>query len=103
AGYMRAAELFMWAQPFNAEVAAAVGLVTRVVPDAELSATATQTAEKLAAKPIGALRATKKLLRASSREQTEQAIKAETEQFSSRVRSAEVKEVFTAFLEKRPP
>jgi enoyl-CoA hydratase/carnithine racemase len=102
-GYLRAAELFMLAQPFNAEQAAAIGLVTRVVPDAELLTTATQTAEKLAAKPIGALRATKKLLRGSSREQIEQAIKVETEEFSSRVRSAEVKEVLTAFMEKRPP
>jgi enoyl-CoA hydratase/carnithine racemase len=102
-GYIRAAELFMLGQPFNAELAAAIGLVTRVVPDAELLATATQTAEKLAAKPIGALRASKKLLRGSSREQLEQSIKAETEEFSSRVRSAEVKEVLTAFMEKRPP
>jgi len=102
-GYVRAAELFMLGQPFNAELAAAIGLVTRVVPDAELSDTATHTAEKLAAKPIGALRATKKLLRGSSREQLEQSIKAETEEFSSRVRSAEVKEVLTAFMEKRPP
>ena len=102
-GYLRAAELFMLAQPFNAEQAAAIGLVTRVVPDAELLTTATQTAEKLAAKPIGALRATKKLLTGSSREQIEQAIKVETEEFSSRVRSAEVKEVLTAFMEKRPP
>jgi len=102
-GYLRAAELFMLGQPFSAEVAAEVGLVTRVVPDAELSATVTQTAEKLAAKPSGALRATKKLLRQSSRQQIDQAITAEQEEFASRVRSAEVKEVFTAFLEKRPP
>ena len=102
-GYIRAAELFMLAQPFNAELAAAIGLVTRVVPDDELSVIASQTAEKLAAKPIGALRASKKLLRGSSREQVEQAIKAETVEFSSRVRSVEVKEVLTAFMEKRPP
>lgn len=102
-GYVRAAELFMLGQPFSAELAASIGLVTRVVPDAELSATANQTAEKLAAKPIGALRATKKLLRSSSREQVEHAIKAEIEQFSARVRSAEVREVLTAFMEKRAP
>jgi enoyl-CoA hydratase/carnithine racemase len=102
-GYIRAAELFMLGQPFSAELAAEIGLVTRIVPDAELSDTATHTAEKLAAKPIGALRATKKLLRGTSREQLEQSIKAETEEFSSRVRSAEVKEVLTAFMEKRPP
>ncbi|HET9711328.1 MAG TPA: enoyl-CoA hydratase [Pyrinomonadaceae bacterium] len=102
-GYIRAAELFLLGQTFSGEVAAQIGLVTRVVPDAELSATATETAEKLAAKPIGALRATKRLLKQSSREQIEQAIKAEVVEFSSRVRSAEVKEVLTAFLEKRPP
>ena len=102
-GYLRAAELFLLGQPFKAELAAEIGLVTQVVPDAELSMTVTQAAEKLAAKPIGALRATKKLLRESSRQQIDQAIKAELEEFSTRVRSEEVKEVFTAFLEKRPP
>ena len=102
-GYLRAAELFMLGQPFKAELAAEIGLVTRVVPDSELSATANKTAEKLAAKPIGALRATKKLLKRSSRQQVEEAIQAEVEEFSTRVRSAEVREVFTAFLEKRPP
>jgi enoyl-CoA hydratase/carnithine racemase len=102
-GYLRAAEVFMLGQPFKAELAAEIGLVTRVVPDSELSATATETAEKLAAKPIGALRAIKKLLKSSQREQIEQAIKLEVEEFSTRVRSAEVREVFTAFLEKRPP
>lgn len=102
-GYLRAAELFMLGQPFGPELAAELGLVTRVVPDSELLATATETAEKLAAKPIGALRASKRLLRRSSREQVEQAMKAEVEEFASRVRSAEVKEVLTAFIEKRPP
>jgi enoyl-CoA hydratase/carnithine racemase len=102
-GYLRAAELFMLGQPFNAELAAKIGLVTRVVPDSELSATAKEIAEKLAAKPIGALRATKRLLKRSSREQVEKAIQAEVEEFSTRVRSAEVREVFTAFLEKRAP
>lgn len=102
-GYLRAAELFMLGQPFKAELAAEIGLVTQVVPDAELSVTATKTAERLAAKPIGALRAIKKLLQSSQRGQIEQAIKLEVEEFSTRVRSAEVREVFTAFLEKRPP
>src|SRR5262245_24589263 len=102
-GYIGAAELFMLGEPFSAETAAAMGLVTRVVPDAELSKAATETAEKLAAKPTGALRASKKLLRQSSRQQIDQAIKAETEEFAARVRSAEGKEILTAFVEKRPP
>jgi hypothetical protein len=35
--------------------------------------------------------------------QLEQAAKLENEEFSVRVRSADAKEAFTAFIEKRPP
>ena len=73
------------------------------MPDEQLLATATETAEELAAKPPGALQAMKKLLKRSVREATEPAANAETEEFSARVRSAEAKEAFTAFIEKRPP
>ena len=103
AGHIRAAELFMLGQPFDATVAREIGLVTRVVPDDKLAATATETAEKLAAKPPGVLQAIKQLMRRAPREQIEQAIKVENEEFSSRLRSPVTKEVFTAFIEKRPP
>jgi len=102
-GYLRAAELILLGQPFDAKVAAEIGLVTRVVPDEKLLATATETAQKLAAKPPAALRACKRLIKHSQREQIAQAIKVENEEFASRVRSAEAKEAFTAFLEKRAP
>jgi hypothetical protein len=42
-------------------------------------------------------------MKRSSREQIEQAMKVEGEEFASRVRSAEAREAFTAFIEKRPP
>jgi enoyl-CoA hydratase/carnithine racemase len=103
AGHLRAAELIMLGQPFDARHAAEIGLVTRVVPDDAVLATATETAEKLAAKPPAALQASKRLLKRFPREQIAQAIKAENEQFAARVRSAEAKEAFTAFIEKRPP
>jgi enoyl-CoA hydratase/carnithine racemase len=102
-GYIRAAELILLGLPFDARRAAELGLVTRVVPDQELLATATETAQKLAEKPAGALQACKRLMKRSSREQIEQAMKVEGEEFASRVRSAEAREAFTAFLEKRPP
>ncbi len=79
------------------------GLVTQVVPDQNLLATANETAQKLAAKPPGALQACKRLMKGPMREQLEQAVKRENEEFSAHVRSAEAKEAFTAFLEKRPP
>ena len=101
-GHLRAAELILLGLPFDARRAAELGLVTRVVSDEKLMATATETANKLAQKPIGALRASKRLLKLSSREQLEQAIKLEGEEFALRVRSAEAREAFTAFIEKRP-
>src|SRR5438309_8865360 len=102
-GHIRAAELILLGLPFDARRAVELGLVTRVVPDKELLATATETAEKLAEKPAGALQACKRLMKRSSREQIEQAMKVEGEEFASRMRSAEAREAFTAFLEKRPP
>jgi enoyl-CoA hydratase/carnithine racemase len=103
AGYLRAAELILTGQSFDAREAAQLGVVTRVVPNQELLATATDTAQKLAQKPPAALRACKRLMKQSTREQLEQAVRRENEQFSERVRSAEAKEAFTAFLEKRRP
>jgi enoyl-CoA hydratase/carnithine racemase len=102
-GYLRAAELIQLGQPFDAKRAAELGLVTRVVPDQTLLASATETAQKLAEKPAGALQACKRLMRQPFRQQLEEAAKSENEEFSSRVNSADAKEAFTAFLEKRPP
>jgi enoyl-CoA hydratase/carnithine racemase len=102
-GHLRAAELILLGLPFDARRAADLGLVTRVVPDRELLATATETARVLAAKPAGALRASKRLLKRPFREQITAAMKAENEEFSAQVRSAEAGEAFSAFLEKRAP
>ena len=102
-GYLRAAELYLLGEPFGAARAAELGLVTRVVPDAHLFATALETAKKLAAKPGGALRANKRLLKQGFIDQVKAAIAVEGQEFSERVRSAEAKEALSAFLEKRPP
>jgi len=102
-GYIRAAELFMLGQPFDAKVASEIGLVTRVVPDDQLAEIANETAKKLAAKPSSSLREIKRLLKRSSRDEVEEAVKIEGAEFFSRLSSPEAKEAFTAFLEKRPP
>jgi len=102
-GYLRAAELILLGQPFDAHRASELGLVTRVLPDQDLLAAATKTASALAEKPPGALQSCKRLMRSSTREQLERAVKLELQEFSERVRSAEAKEAFTAFIEKRKP
>jgi enoyl-CoA hydratase/carnithine racemase len=102
-GYLRAAELIQLGHRFDAQRAAELGLVTRVVPDQELLATAAETAQELAEKPAGALQASKRLMRQLVRPQLEQAAKLENEEYAVRLRSADAKEAVTAFLEKRPP
>src|ERR1700726_1209586 len=102
-GHLRAAELILLGLPFDAKRAAELGLVTRVVSDQILLATVAETAQKLAAKPVGALQASKRLLKRSVDEQIKAAMKAENEEFSVQVRSEDAREAFAAFLEKRPP
>jgi enoyl-CoA hydratase/carnithine racemase len=102
-GHIRAAELILLGLPFDARRAADLGFVTRVVADQDLLATASDTARTLAAKPAGALQASKRLLKQPFRDQIKAAMKAENEEFSVQVRSDDAKEAFTAFLEKRRP
>jgi enoyl-CoA hydratase/carnithine racemase len=102
-GYLRAADLYLLGERFDAARAAELGLVTRVVPDRDLLATAGETARKLAAKPGDALRDSKRLLKQGSIDQVKAAIKLEMQSFSEHVRSADAKEALSAFLEKRPP
>src|SRR5215467_13101161 len=84
-GHLRAAELFLLGEPFTATRAAELGLVTRVVADRDLLATATETAQKLAAKPTRALRASKRLLKQASIGQLrEAALKIEPQEFFER-------------------
>jgi len=56
---------------------------------------------RLAEKPAAAVQACKRLLKQPFRQQLEQAVKFENEEFAARVRSDEAKEVFTAFFAKR--
>jgi enoyl-CoA hydratase/carnithine racemase len=102
-GYLQAAELILLGEPFNAARAKELGLVTAVVPDPNVWDQAFGIAMKLARKPAEALRACKKLLKAPDREGMSQAASRELSEFAVRVRSAEAKEAFTAFLEKRKP
>lgn len=102
-GYVRAAELMLLGQLFDAPQAAELGFATRVLPDERLLITATETAQKLAQQPAGALQASKRLMKWSMRQQVEDAIRAENEELAWRVRSPEAREAMSAFLEKPQP
>ena len=102
-GYIAAAELFLLGIPFYARRAVEIGMVTHVVSLDEVLATAMETAHALAEKPSDALQAGKRLLKRWSREQTEAAVKIESQEFGARVRSDEAHEAMSAFLQKRRP
>jgi enoyl-CoA hydratase/carnithine racemase len=103
AGYLQAAELLLLGESFTAQRALELGLVTRVVPDADLLATATTTAQKLAAKPHGALLASKRLIKQASLAPLIEAVSNECQEFIERLSSADAREALSAFLEKRAP
>jgi enoyl-CoA hydratase/carnithine racemase len=102
-GYGRAAELILLGRPFDASRAAELGLVTQVVPNDRLLATAIETARTLAAKPSVALQACKRLMKDAIRQQLQEAVKVENEEFAARVTSDEAKDAFRAFFAKRQP
>lgn len=101
-GPQRAAKHLLLCDPFDAQTAFSYGLVSEIVPREALSARMNEIAGRLAAKPPEAIRITKSLLRADE-EPVGDRIKRESAYFGERLQSAEAKEVFTAFLEKRPP
>ncbi|GLQ91059.1 enoyl-CoA hydratase-related protein [Dyella acidisoli] len=102
-GYLAAAELVLLAQPFDARRAAELGFVTRVVAEADLMATALDTAHKLTRQPAGAVCASKRLMRRTLSAQMAAVAELEFQEYASRLQSGDAKEAITAFLEKRKP
>jgi len=103
AGYQRAAELLLLGQPFTAQKAHEVGIVTAVVPQENLMEEARKAAAQLASLPPESLRLTKRLLKKRHGAAIGEAIAEETKIFSERLSSPEAKEAMSAFLEKRKP
>jgi enoyl-CoA hydratase/carnithine racemase len=102
-GYHRAAEALLLGEPFMAEAALEVGLVNRIVPPTEVNGMAQAQARKLAAKPLGSLVETKRLMKKGQMAQVLAQMAEEGESFARLLQEPAAKEAFTAFLEKRKP
>ncbi|WP_349827301.1 enoyl-CoA hydratase-related protein [Brevibacterium litoralis] len=100
-GHARAFAMFALGEPLDAQSALEAGVANAVVPAAELHDRAATVAAALAAKPAGSLRATKQLMREPERLLAQ--IEKESAVFEERLGSAEAKEAFAAFAEKRRP
>jgi len=103
AGYQRAAELLLLGQPFTAEKACEAGIVTDVVPEAELLQRALKAATQLAELPPESIRLTKRLMKSVHGEAVKRQVGEESRLFVERLSSPEAKEAMNAFLEKRKP
>ena len=80
-----------------------MGLISRIVPPSEAAALAQRQAQKLAAKPLGSLVETKRLMKLGQVEVVAQRIELEAKSFGRMLAEPAAREAFTAFMEKRKP
>jgi enoyl-CoA hydratase/carnithine racemase len=88
-------------EPLSARDALTLGLANKVVPLADLDETARDFARRLSRQPIGAVVATKMLMREVAA--MESRIERESREFVARLGTADAREAFAAFGERREP
>ncbi len=102
-GMSRASEMSFTGETIDAELAATWGLVSRVVPAADLLAAANELAQRIAANPPQAVRLTKRLLREAMNTRLDTLLEMAAAFQSLSHQTADHKEAVAAFLGKRPP
>ena len=102
-GRSRALELIATGRMVAAEEAAAIGMVDRVVPHAELPSATGELASAMAAAPPAVLADVKKALRDSEANDLRAQLALESEHQVRAFLSADAAEGMSAFFEKRPP
>jgi len=101
-GYYKAAELVLTGRTMDAGEAERAGLVSRVVPAAELLQEAAKVADTIASKSLPVVYAAKESLRASQETTAAEGLRFEKQVFSSLFALDDQKEGMAAFREKRP-
>ena len=101
AGRRRAARYLLLAEPFGADEAEAIGLVSHRAAPGELDRKLRDVVAALLAKPSEALCLTQGLLRLGTRDEILERMKQESSLFAERLTSDEVKQAISAFFEKR--
>ena len=102
-GLRRAQELALTNRRVSAEEAAAMGLITRVVPKGTLAQEVDAVANLLARSAVGALGRTKRLLLASGDATLEEQLEAESDNIVRQGSTVESRTGIAAFIERREP
>jgi enoyl-CoA hydratase/carnithine racemase len=102
-GHVKATELLLLGDPFTGPQAVEFGIANAVLPAAEVVSHARRMAERFTQLPPGAVKDSKRLMRAPAAEQVMSVIQSEAALFGQRLRSPEAREAFQAFFEKRKP
>ncbi len=103
AGFHKAAEKLLLAEPISAEEALEMKIVNRILPPGEVLDHAIRQAERFSVLPPASVRETKRLMKSSWRAMTEKLIVEEAKSFGTMLRSEEAKEAFSAFFDRRKP
>ena len=101
-GHAKAAAMLLLGEPMDAQAADRAGLLTAIVPAETLIDHARAKALALTTKPPQALAHTRRLMKGDPAILAAR-IEQEAVIFRQTLASAEAREAFTAFLEKRPP
>ena len=102
-GPAKAKELIFTAETVDAEEALRIGLVNRLVDDAELDAAVAAIAERIAAQPPIAVRGTKRAVDRTMQQSLGEGLREAAIGQAECIRSADFLEAVTANLEKRTP
>jgi enoyl-CoA hydratase/carnithine racemase len=102
-GASRAKHLLFTGETLPASALFAMGVVNRIVPDAELEPTVEKLAEALAAKSGVGLSAMKRLVDEGLERPLSEALRLEQEALRTHVHTADLREGLAAFREKRAP
>jgi enoyl-CoA hydratase/carnithine racemase len=102
-GFSKASEMALTGDTLSAAEALACGLVSRVVPDAELMDAARAVAARIAANPSKAVRLTKRLLREGRHTRLDTLLEFSATMQALAHTTPDHREAVTAFMEKRKP
>jgi enoyl-CoA hydratase/carnithine racemase len=100
-GHARAFAMFVLGETVNANTAVAWGLANSACARGELRDRARAVADAIVARPASAVKRTKTLLRDAAAYLAR--LDVEAQHFAAQLASAEAREAFAAFAEKRPP